>query len=104
MENSKLKKHIEVIERMMFAMPTHKVDGIRILPTLIEAKKALEKQIPKRPIYEADGYADGGLVYDTAYCPVCEHEFEYGINEWGSVYCQDCGQALDWSEESEDTE
>lgn len=99
-----MKKHIEVIERLMFVMPTHKVDGIRILPTLIEAKKALEKQIPKRPIYEADGYADGGLVYDTAYCPVCEHEFEYGINEWGSDYCQDCGQALDWSEESEDTE
>ena len=99
-----MKKHIEVIERMMFAMPTHKVDGIRIFPTLKEAKKALEKQISKRLIYEADGYADGVLVYDTAYCPICEHEFEYGINEWGSDYCQDCGQALDWSEESEDTE
>lgn len=98
------KKHIEVIERMMFAMPTHKVDGIRIFPTLKKAKNALEKQIPKRPNYEAHGYADGGLVYDTAYCPVCEHEFDYGIYEWGSDYCQDCGQALDWSEESEDTE
>lgn len=67
-------------------------------------RKALEKQIPKRPYYEGDGYADGVLVYDTAFCPVCNHEFEEGINEWGSDYCQDCGQALDWSEESEDTE
>ena len=68
------------------------------------AISALEKQIPKRPNYEADGYADGVLVYDTAYCPVCNHTFEEGINEWGSDYCQDCGQALDWSEESEETE
>ena len=44
-----MKKHIEIIERMMFAMATHKVDGIRIMPTLSAAKEALEKQIQKRP-------------------------------------------------------
>lgn len=51
--------------------------------------KAIEKQIPMKPEYED---------YD-AICPVCGHEFEYGINEWGSAFCQDCGQALDWSDE-----
>ena len=63
------------------------------------AIKALEKQIPKKPEYEADGYADGNLVYDYAKCPICGHDFEYGINDWGCEYCSDCGQKLDWSDE-----
>lgn len=61
--------------------------------------KAIEKQIPRKPDCEADGYADGVLAYDYAKCPVCGHEFEYGINDWGCAFCQDCGQALDWSDE-----
>ena len=61
----------------------------------------MEKQIPKKPIYEADGYADGELVYDSAECPNCGHLFEYDINDWESAYCSDCGQAIDWSEEGE---
>ena len=60
---------------------------------------ALEKQIPEKPEYEADGYADGELVYDYAKCPICGHDFEYGINDWGCEYCSDCGQKLDWSDE-----
>ena len=39
-----LKKHIEIIERMMFAMATHKVDGKRIFPTLKAAKEAIAKK------------------------------------------------------------
>ena len=60
--------------------------------------KALKKQLPKKPDYEADGYADGVLAYDYAQCPVCGHDFEYGINDWGCDYCSDCGQRLDWSD------
>lgn len=41
---------------------------------------ALQKQIPKKPTFEGDGYADGAMVYDTWICP-------------------NCGQAIDWSEE-----
>lgn len=67
-------------------------------------KAAIDKQRPKKPEYQADGYADGGLVYDTAFCPVCRREFEYNINEWGCSYCPDCGQALDWSTEAEEEE
>ena len=63
------------------------------------AIQALEKQIAKKPEYEADGYADGNLVYDYAKCPICGHDFEYGINDWGCEYCSDCGQKLDWSDE-----
>lgn len=60
---------------------------------------ALEKQMPKKPYYEAGGYAGGELVYDAAKCPTCEHDFEYGINDWGCEYCCNCGQKLDWSVE-----
>lgn len=75
---------------------------IKELQKLISA--AIDKQIPKRPDYYADGYADGMLAYDYAKCPVCEHEFEEGINDWECDYCQDCGQRLDWSVDVEDDE
>ena len=60
-------------------------------------KEALKKQIPKKPIYYGDGYADGELVYDMAECPNCGNDdFEEDINDWGCNYCPECGQALDW--------
>ena len=60
-------------------------------------RKAIGKLIPRKPTYEGDGYGDdGNLIYDTAYCPICNHSFEYGINDWESNYCPNCGQALDW--------
>ena len=64
-----------------------------------EAIKALEKQIPQSPDYEADGYDENGaLIYDTAFCPVCNYEFEYNINDWGCKFCCNCGQALKWED------
>ena len=71
----------------------------RAIGTVEELRLAKEKQIPKKPEYEADGYVDGELVYDYAKCPICGHDFEYGINDWGCKYCSDCGQKLDWSDE-----
>lgn len=62
------------------------------------------RNTPRRPDYAADGYADGGLVYDTAYCPVCRHSFEYNVNDWGSAFCPDCGQELDWTQDPVDTD
>lgn len=63
------------------------------------AADATEKQIPKKPYFEGDGYADGVLVYDRAICPACGNgDFEFGINNWGCKFCPDCGQALDWSD------
>ncbi len=58
---------------------------------------ALKKQIPQEPNYISDGYApDGTEVYDIAQCPECSHEFDEGVNDWGSNYCPNCGQRLDW--------
>lgn len=64
---------------------------------LTEAIAALEKQMPESPDYEGDGYGDNGeLIYDTAYCPNCQHVFEVDYDK--SDYCPECGQKLDWSE------
>ena len=61
--------------------------------------EAVERQIPKKPIYQADGYSDGELVYDTWLCPNCDTAYEVDIDEYN--YCPNCGQAIDWSEEGE---
>ena len=64
----------------------------------------MEKQIPKKPNIEGDGYADGQLVYDTWICPNCETYYEIDYDDYD--YCPKCGQKIDksvfdWSEEDE---
>lgn len=66
-----------------------------------KAKAAIEKQIPKRPDFEGDGYADGQLVYDTWICPCCEKHYEVDYDDY--AHCPDCGQKIDWSEQNERT-
>lgn len=62
--------------------------------------EALEKQMPKKPDIEGDGYDENGeLIYDTGYCPACRHEFEVYYD--ATIYCPNCGQHLDWSETEE---
>lgn len=57
------------------------------------AIKAVEKQIPKKPINK-EGDSDGSC----GYCPNCNHVvddyFDYKV-------CQECGQAIDWSDRNE---
>ncbi len=58
---------------------------------------ALEKQLPKKPNFEGDGYApDGTFVYDTWECPNCGECYEVDYDDYD--YCPKCGQKLDWSE------
>lgn len=93
MESSLFKKLIKLAEQVggLYYHAFREEQGERIKPT--------------RPEYEGDGYDEKGeLIYDMAYCPTCRHSFEYEINEWGSKYCPDCGQALDWTPEPVDTE
>jgi rubrerythrin len=57
----------------------------------------LEKQIPKKPDIEGDGYdPDGNLVYDTWICPTCGVSYEIDYDKYD--YCPACGQAIDQSE------
>ena len=67
------------------------------LECLTLCRDALEKQIPKKPDLEGDGYDENGeLIYDTGYCPNCHHEFEVYYD--ATKHCPECGQALDWSD------
>lgn len=59
--------------------------------------EALEKQTPKTPDYEGDGYWDGELVYDTWKCPNCGKDYEVDYDNY--KYCPECGQAIDWSDQ-----
>lgn len=60
-------------------------------------KKALEKQIPKKPTFEGDSYDDGGnIIYDTWICPCCGDR--YDVNCEIHSHCPLCGQAIDWSD------
>jgi hypothetical protein len=73
----------------------------RVVEARNMAIKALEKQMPKKPTYEGDGYApDGTLVYDTWICPCCDKRYEVYYDDYD--YCPNCGQKLDWSEEGEE--
>ena len=60
--------------------------------------KLKEKDEPKAVRYEGDGYADGAMVYDMAFCPNCEHEFEEDSENWECDFCPNCGQKLRWEE------
>lgn len=54
------------------------------------AINALEKQIPKKPDFTEDK--------EFALCPCCNGK---GLLD-RQKYCDNCGQKLDWSEESEE--
>ena len=50
----------------------------------------LEKQIPKKPRFYAHNY----------YCSVCDSLIGNNEFEWKRFkYCDNCGQAIDWSDE-----
>ena len=58
--------------------------------------EALLKQVPKEPVWEGDGYADGAIVYDTWYCPSCDASYEADEKH---KHCPECGQAINWSDD-----
>lgn len=79
----------------------HKNEGIfdkSVSDALLVAEACMTKQIPVGVYVEGDGYADGFLVYDTAYCQTCGHllteDFEPFTDQY--PYCPRCSQALLW--------
>ena len=59
----------------------------------VVACEALEKQIPKKPVFVeyTDKHEDGGWV-----CPVCGGTV--GVYVLRDNWCSDCGMKIDWSE------
>lgn len=59
----------------------------------VVACEALEKQIPKKPVYKesTDKYEDGCWT-----CPVCGGTV--GVYDLRDNWCSDCGTMMDWSE------
>ena len=70
-------------------------DMVCILPKSDMGKcliKALEKQIPKKPIKSKEQKI---RYVNTYYCPTCNLGFTgFNIAKW----CYHCGQKLDWSD------
>ena len=62
-------------------------------------KAIVKKEIPKKPFFESDGYADGYPVYDTCICPRCGHNYEVDSDKFD--YCPKCGKRIDWDMEEE---
>lgn len=66
------------------------------------AIEALEKQMPKKPIYS--DFDDNGfdeIIPHRAECPACGESVEFGKwNDEESHHCE-CGQAIDWSEQND---
>ena len=70
-------------------------DGIEAIQIAIQA---LEKQIPKKVVLRHIRKYDG---FDDGECPTCGNSvLRDGFSN--DVYCDNCGQKLDWSEESEE--
>ena len=75
-----------------------------------DLSKAVERQIPKKSIddfsthaiYDNDGNYLEQLDTTTFKCPICNHILASGeISKSDCVeihYCENCGQALDWSD------
>ncbi len=60
------------------------------------AIKALEKQIPKKPIEKDIGKLK---ISDTAFCPICDNPvIKDETDNYEQAYCCYCGQAIDWSD------
>lgn len=86
-----LKHHYEWLRHSWKPYPDQKV-----LDAIGTAVSALEKQIPKKPTYDGDGYApDGTFVWDEWICPNCGSRYELEYDEYN--FCPNCGQAIDWS-------
>ena len=62
-------------------------------------RSCIEKQIPKKPIPEREKCL-GRIVSERIVsftCPNCKSE-NLGNNEFRYPCCEECGQALDWSD------
>ncbi len=87
---SEIERAIDTCKQVAKKLPEFCADDLSIT-----AVNALEKQIPKEPIYILKVWADGQKYVDK-YCPRCKEEL-YEIQDC----CDKCGQKLDWEDEDD---
>lgn len=68
------------------------IQQYREIGTVEECRESVERQKPKMPDYEGDGYADGEMVYDTWICPNCGKKYEVDYDDY--KHCPKCGQRI----------
>lgn len=61
------------------------------------AISALEKQIPKKPIFKYKAF----FSFDGYCCPNCNNYIKSKKDPIRPNHCEKCGQALDWSDSDE---
>lgn len=98
-----IENETEAIECLKSNKPT---SGYVMLQESIDmAIQALEKQIPKKPNKTID--SSWGVKKEVHTCPVCDCFLtevyciapQESKNQGKTVYCEACGQAIDWSNE-----
>lgn len=48
---------------------------------LNDLRELVDRATPQKPLLEGDGYVDGELVYDIAFCPKCGQALDWGDDE-----------------------
>lgn len=95
MDEKKVREAIEDFKKLAELLQNKESAAVEHCNIAIEA---LEKQLPKKPTYEGDGYAsDGTFIWDEWLCPNCDSRYEVDYDDYG--YCPNCGQRIDWEEE-----
>ena len=92
---------LTAVAQDMAIQALEEIQKYRTVGTVEECREAMERQIPKKPMYEGDGYDDcGKLIYDTWICPNCEEDYEVDYDDYD--FCPNCGQAIDWRKSDEE--
>ena len=100
-----MNKYIEALNILKIVLKPRLtwVDSLVINQYLLLMEELVEKATPKNVIKKYTGYIKNSddIKFDIYfyYCPNCNVVFE-GC-DFGCTYCQDCGQAIDWSKEDD---
>lgn len=94
-----------LIPESVLSKQCEELDEYKSIGSIDEVREAVEKQHPKTPTWDGDGYApDGTFVWDEWKCPRCGTRYEVDYDEYD--YCPNCGQHIDlhtdWSDEEDD--